>query len=263
MPVFRSLQVQVRLAFFVIVSALAAVAAAQTQTLRIVSYNIEDDISGKSTPSPGLLVPTNSSGVVTGTTSDGGVLAGIGEEPLGPNNHFQPLDIVTLQETTSNSVTIAPIVAGLNTYYNIPGMYAQSTIQASQSGGNTGGNGPNGIVYNTLTLQLIDSHRGPTPTGTNGNGMPRQFMRYEFAPAGITPTAANEFYVYVSHMKSGTGDTNVNARIWKPRQFEPTWPLSPPPLEFFTRAISTSATAPNLATKPWSIPAESTLALIR
>ena len=87
-------------------------------------------------------------------------------------------------------------------------MYAQSTIQASQSGGNTGGNGPNGIVYNTLTLQLVDSHRGPTPTGTNGNGMPRQFMRYEFAPAGVTPSAANVFYVYVSHMKSGTGDTN-------------------------------------------------------
>ncbi len=207
MQVLARVAVQAWVAAVLVLSGFTASAHGQTQTLRIVSYNIEDDISGKSTPSPGLIIPSGG-----GTTTQGGSLEGIGEEPLGPNNHVQPLDIVTLQETTSNSVTIAPIVAGLNAYYGISGMYAQSTVQATQNGGNTGGNGPNGIVYNTLTLQLVESHGGPTPTGSGGNGMPRQFMRYEFAPAGVTPTADNVFYVYVSHMKSGTGASDINAR---------------------------------------------------
>jgi hypothetical protein len=37
-------------------------------------------------------------------------------------------------------------------------------------------------------------------------------MRYEFAPAGATPTAANEFYIYVSHYKASTGTANEAAR---------------------------------------------------
>ena len=48
------------------------------------------------------------------------------------------------------------------------------------------------------------------PPGGTGNlgsasGEYREVMRYEFAPAGMTPTATNEFYLYVSHYKSGTG----------------------------------------------------------
>jgi len=42
-------------------------------------------------------------------------------------------------------------------------------------------------------------------------------MRYEFAPAGMTPTAANEFYVYVSHYKASTGATNENRRLGEAR----------------------------------------------
>jgi hypothetical protein len=37
-------------------------------------------------------------------------------------------------------------------------------------------------------------------------------MRYELAPAGMTPTATNEFYVYVSHYKASTGSVNENYR---------------------------------------------------
>jgi hypothetical protein len=37
-------------------------------------------------------------------------------------------------------------------------------------------------------------------------------MRYEFAPAGVAPTATNEFYVYVSHYKASTGSANENYR---------------------------------------------------
>ena len=38
-------------------------------------------------------------------------------------------------------------------------------------------------------------------------------MRYEFAPAGVAPAAANEFYIYVSHYKSGTTAADVKARL--------------------------------------------------
>jgi PKD repeat protein len=86
-----------------------------------------------------------------------------------------------------------------------------SPVQGSQAGGNTSGNGPNGLVYNTNTVQLIASIGVGTPQGA-GNGEYRQVMRYEFAPAGVTPTTANEFYVYVSHYKSGTNSTDLTAR---------------------------------------------------
>ena len=110
-----------------------------------------------------------------------------------------------LQETTSNTITVDPIVSALNTYYGTPGKYARSTVQGSQFGGsgnNDFGNGPNALVYNTQAVQLVASVGVGTPTGS-GNGEYRQVMRYEFAPAGFTPTAANEFYIYVSHYKAG------------------------------------------------------------
>jgi hypothetical protein len=155
---------------FLVTSCAATMAAAKSETLRIVTYNIEDDIgtfSGTNgIPRPGLIQPTNGS-TYSGTTSDGGVLEGIGELPMGATNNVQPLDILALQETTSNSLTVAPIVSALNTYYSSPGMYAQSSVQGSQEGGSTNvgfGNGPNAIVYNTKTLQLVASVGVGTPS---------------------------------------------------------------------------------------------------
>src|SRR5208282_2705762 len=81
-----------------------------------------------------------------------------------------------------------------------------------QSGGNTSGNGPNALVYNTNTLQLLASVGIATPTGS-GNGMYRQCVRYEFAPVGVTPSTNNEFYVYVSHYKASTGSANAADRL--------------------------------------------------
>jgi len=46
----------------------------------------------------------------------------------------------------------------------------------------------------------------------SASGEYREVMRYEFAPAGMTPTATNEFYVYVSHYKASTGATNEYRR---------------------------------------------------
>ena len=151
--------------------------------------------------------PTNPTNVQAG-----GVLEGIGEEILG-SDPAQPLDVLALQETTSNPITVAPIVNGLNAFYNAPGMYAMSAYQATESNGDpTTGNGPNALVYNTKTLQLLASVPVDPPSGINNlgsnSGEYREVMRYELAPAGITPTATNEFYVYVSHYKSGTGSSD-------------------------------------------------------
>ncbi len=156
-------------------------AAAQVATLRIATYNIQADINGVTTPRQGLYQ----------------VLEGIGEQVIGGN--AQPLDILALQETTSNAITVAPIVTNLNSYYNGSAVFAQSPVQGGQSGTNGSGNGPNAIVYNTKTLQLLNSVGVGTPLGSI-NGEYRQVMRYKFQPVG--GSTSNAFYVYVTHMKS-------------------------------------------------------------
>jgi hypothetical protein len=190
-------------------------ARAQTRTLRIVTYNIEDDIDGATVPLPGLISPPGN----TNDVQAGGVLEGIGEENVG-NDPAQPLDVLALEETTSNTKTIAPIVAGLNAfyaYYHSPAVYTNSTYQGTESGGDvTDGNGPNALVYNTTTLQLLASVPVDPPGGTSklgsSSGEYREVMRYELAPAGIAPTVTNEFYIYVSHYKSGTTSADLTAR---------------------------------------------------
>ena len=142
-------------------------------------------------------------------------MEGIGEEIVG-SDPARPLDVLALQETTSNPITVAPIVNALNSFYNTPGMYAMSSYQASQVGDPSSGNGPNALVYNTKTLQLLTSVPVDPPGGTgnlgSASGEYREVMRYELAPAGMTPTATNEFYVYVSHYKASTGSANENYR---------------------------------------------------
>jgi len=44
------------------------------------------------------------------------------------------------------------------------------------------------------------------------SGEYRQVVQYKFAPAGVATNAANIFYIYVSHYKSGTGTTIENSR---------------------------------------------------
>ena len=170
---------------------MAVVGSAQTtQSLRIASYNMEADINGATTPLPGFYQ----------------VLEGIGEEDVGGN--VRPLDILGLEETTSNNTTIQPIVTALNSYYGA-GTYAMSSYQGTQSGSNAFGNGPNALVYNTTTVQLIASVGVVTPSGSS-NGVYRQPVRYQFRPVG--GASADDFYVYVDHFKSGTASTDMTAR---------------------------------------------------
>ena len=184
--------------------------AAQTRIVRVATYNLEADINGVTAPLPGLIAPPGS----PTSYQSGGVLEGIGEELV--NGNAQPLDVLALQETTSNSQTVAPIVNGLNTFYGIAGMYATSPYQAGQAGSNGDGNGPNALVYNTRTLQLLASTPVDPPGGQSGlgsgSGELREVVRYEFAPAGVAVTASNVFYVYVSHYKSGTTSGDLTER---------------------------------------------------
>ena len=189
----------------------AGILSAQTRIVRVVTYNIEADINGATSPLPGLIAPPNN----TTSYQSGGVLEGIGEELL--NGNAQPIDVLALQETTSNSQTVAPIVNALNTFYGIAGMYTNSSYQATESGGDTAsGNGPNAIVFNTRTLQLlasvpVDPSGGTSKLGSS-SGEYREVMRYEFAPAGVAVTASNVFYIYVSHYKSETTSADLTDR---------------------------------------------------
>jgi endonuclease/exonuclease/phosphatase family metal-dependent hydrolase len=161
-------------------------------TIRIVTYNIEADINGVTTPRPGLYQ----------------VLEGIGEEQV--QGHVQPLDILLLQETTSNTTTVDPIVSNLNSFYGSLATYARSPYQATQNGSNSSGNGPNALVYNTLTLNLLASVGVGTPQGST-NGEYRQVVRYEFQPVGATGSTGI-FYVYTEHAKAGTTSSDFTAR---------------------------------------------------
>jgi endonuclease/exonuclease/phosphatase family metal-dependent hydrolase len=166
-----------------------ACAAAHAATLRIVDWNIEDDINGATTPLPGMNT----------------VLQGIGNETI--VGDAQPIDIMALEETTSNATTVQPILNMLNGDYT-GANYQMSSYQATEEGGDTAsGNGPNAIVYNANTVTLLASVGVGTPTGS-GNGEYRQVVRYEFEPVG----GSTPFYIYVSHMKSGSSSSDATDR---------------------------------------------------
>jgi PKD repeat protein len=210
----------------VVVAGITAVASAQTtRTVRVVEYNIMDDTDGFTTPLAGLINPFNGTGgsfteISSGNVTNGGVLEGIGEEIIN-GDPAQPIDVLALEETTSNTTTVQPIVNALNAfyaYYNNPAGYAMSTTQAAWCCGSpTSGGGPNALVYNTNTLQLLASVRVDPAGGSNQlgstSGEYREVMRYEFAPAGVTPGTNNEFYVYVSHYKADSGATYDKDRL--------------------------------------------------
>lgn len=203
----------------VISSTNAAPVSTSTRILRIVAYNIEADVTNSVYPTwpsvgpplPGLIAPPSA----TNNFQAGGVLEGIGEEIV--NGNAQPIDILALEETTTNPVTVTPIVNALNTFYGISGMYSNSTYQAmEQFGDPTFGDGPNAIVYNTRTLRLLASVPVDPPGGTgnlgSASGEYREAMRYQFAPTGVVTNASNLFYIYVSHYKSGSTADDVTDR---------------------------------------------------
>jgi len=89
---------------FWVAGGIPSVASAGTRPIRVVAYNIEDDISGYTTPRPGLIAPSG------GSVTNSSVLEGIGEENEA-GDPAQPIDILGLEETTSTEPMYETLVA--------------------------------------------------------------------------------------------------------------------------------------------------------
>ena len=109
---------------------------AEAGDLRIATYNVRAD-TGSPDGGPGL------------TT----VLQGIGNAIL-PDGNAQPVDVLALEELNYNnpspSSTLQFIVSQLNAIYGA-GTYAFDPV-VDPTDGNTTGNGPSGLIYNTKTV---------------------------------------------------------------------------------------------------------------
>ena len=174
-----------------ILAAFPAVASAVD--VRIVTYNTQDDVSS---PTPASALPYLATSI-----------EGIGQQKYVGDGILQLPDIIALQETTSNSTTVAPLVNDLNTFYGNSSLYTYSAYQATTSDGTTGGGGPNALIYNQKTMNLIASVGVGTPNSAT-NGEFRQVVRYEFQPIADVNTSNGIFYVYDDHAKSGSAGTS-------------------------------------------------------
>ncbi|HEY1601339.1 MAG TPA: hypothetical protein VGG64_17185 [Pirellulales bacterium] len=161
------------------------------QTLRIVTYNIDADTNGAAGADAGPGLTT--------------VLQAIGSESL--NGHAQPIDVLALEELYGTpSTTLSYIVGQLNGIYGT-GTYAYDTTTDPTDGNFLTGNGPSGLIYNTKTVQDL----GAVAVGTaSSSGAARAPMRYELQPIGSSSAA--DFYMYVSHAKSGTTSSDATRR---------------------------------------------------
>jgi len=177
---------------------------ARGTTLRIVSYNIDCADQG-------------SDNNITGAThSLPTVVQAIGLHHLGTN--VQPVDVMSCEELTST--TLANFVAQLNNSYGA-GTYAYDLTADPNTGG-----GPDGLIYNTHTVQVISARalrtgqtvllqsNGTYTTahspGGGVNGVTRAPMVYQLRPSGYGSN--DDFYMYVSHARSTSDDAVGDAR---------------------------------------------------
>ena len=171
----------------------------QAETLRIGDYNIDcsDQGNNNAVSGPNAGIPA--------------VIQAMGQHHLAGN--AQPVDVMALTElldTNNNSITsstLPALVNSLNAIYG-SGVYAYATTPDPTSGG-TQFNGPSGLIFNTQTVQLI-SAKSLLYSGNSGNSNPRAPMRYELQPVGYGSNA--DFYIYVSHMKSGETSSDKSER---------------------------------------------------
>jgi hypothetical protein len=181
---------------------LAGHAALGAATLRIAAYNVDLD-TGTTAPNSSIATALEDVGA---------------ENTIPVTDPAHDLDIIGLEETTSNATSVQPIVNSLNTYYLGTGnTYAASSYQATEGGNDpTGGNGPNALIYNTSTLTLLNSTPVDPPGGSSklgsSSGELREVVRYEFEPVG--GSASQNFYVYVTHAKSGSGSTSTSGNSY-------------------------------------------------
>src|SRR5580704_13135325 len=120
---------------------------------------------------------------------------------------------MSVEELTST--TLANFVAQLNIIYGA-GTYAFDPTTDPNTGG-----GPDGLIYRTNTVQVVSARALKTGQtvllGSNGlytaahspgggvNGVTRAPMVYQLRPIGFGST--NDFYMYVSHARSTSDDS--------------------------------------------------------
>src|SRR5580704_10667207 len=119
-----------------------------------------------------------------------------------------------------NSTTLANFVAQLNGIYGA-GTYAFDPTTDPNTGG-----GPDGLIYNTHTMQVVSAralltgqkvllqsngtYTNAHSPGGGTNGVTRAPMVYQLRPIGFG--TSNDFYMYVSHARSTSDDTDGDAR---------------------------------------------------
>ena len=175
---------------------LTNLSVASAQLLRVVTYNIDADTGGAHGARGGDIAGP---GLTT-------VLQAIGNAQLA--GHSQSIDVLALEELNAvPSTTLQFVVDQLNGIYGA-GTYAYDGTFDPTTGG-TGG-GPNGLVYNTTTVQLLGGNFAPKAVGlASGSGAPRAPMRYTLAPLGINDHSA-DFTLYVSHAKANSGSNQAS-----------------------------------------------------
>lgn len=177
---------------------------ADARTLRIVSYNIDcaDQSSDNNITGTAHTLPT--------------VIQAIGLHHIGTN--AQQADIITCEEL--QSTTLANFAAALNNIYGA-GAYTYDPTTDPNTGG-----GPDGIIYNTATIQIVSARALKTgqtvllqsngtytaahSPGGGVNGVARAPMVYQVRPVGSDSSA--DFYMYVSHARSSSDDSVGDAR---------------------------------------------------
>lgn len=191
-----------RSAIFVVMVGLALSACAiRAATLRIVSYNIDcaDQGSDNNITGASHSLPT--------------VIQAIGLHHVGTN--AQQVDILNVEELTSTS--LANFTQALNNIYGA-GTYVFDPTTDTNTGG-----GPDGLIYNTHTMQVVSARCLPDhqtvllqsdgtyvaahSPGGGTNGVTRSPMLYQLRPIGFGFT--NDFYMYVSHARAGSSDDSV------------------------------------------------------
>jgi hypothetical protein len=173
-------------------------------TLRIISYNIDcaDKGSDSNITGPAHSLPT--------------VVQAIGLHHLGAN--AQPFDVMSVEEL--NSTTLANFVTALNNIYGA-GTYTYDPTTDPNTGG-----GPDGIIYKSSTVQVVSARALKTgqtvllqsngtytsahSPGGGVNGVTRAPVVFQLRPIGLGTN--NDFYMYVSHARSTSDDSQGDAR---------------------------------------------------
>jgi hypothetical protein len=198
-------KLQPRILIYAVITLFIVLASsAPAKNLRIVSYNIDnaDQSSDNNITNASHSLPT--------------VIQAIGLHHIGSN--AKQVDVIGCEELTSSTLSL--FTAGLNNIYGA-GTYAYNTT----SDPNTGG-GPDGLIYNTHTVQVISARALKTgqtvllqangtyidaySPGGGSNGVTRAPMCYQLRPIGYS--SAYDFYMYVSHARSTSDDTAGDAR---------------------------------------------------